>query len=93
MPSRTTRSAAVVHRDRGAGHVGAEEVQRLDVLADVDEPARTGEAPGELADVDVALGVDLGHAQERLVEPAAVVEVELVRLVDDRLRVGRRRRN
>ena len=34
-------------------------------------------------------GVDLRQAEEGEVEAAAVVEVELVGLVDDRLRVGR----
>ena len=46
-------------------------------------PARRGP---NLRDVDVALAVGLREAEERDVEPAAVVEVELVGLVDDRLR-------
>ena len=41
-------------------------------------------------DVEVALLVGLREAEERHVEPAAVVEVELIGLVDDRLGVGRR---
>ena len=43
----------------------------------------------EAAHVHVALGVDLGHAEARHVEPAAVVEVELLVLVDHRLGVHR----
>ena len=38
-------------------------------------------------------GVDLGERQEREIEPAAVVEVELVGLVDHRREVLRRRPN
>src|SRR5207253_11468723 len=63
------------------------EVDRLRILADVDEAAGPGELGPEAADVHVALAVGLGHAQERLVEPSAVVEIELGRLVDDRLGV------
>ena len=34
------------------------------------------------------MAVSLCHAEERLIQPRPVVEVELVRLIDDRLRVG-----
>ena len=77
-------------RDLRAGGEGGHEPERLGVLADVDEPAGACQLGGEAADVDVALGVHLGHAEEGLVQPAAVVEVEHVRLVDDGLRVGDR---
>ena len=63
----------------------ADEHHRLGVLADVDEAAGAGQARAELRDVEVAVAVGLGEAEEGEVEPAAVVEVELVRLVDDRL--------
>ena len=53
--------------------------------ADVREAARPADAALEGVDVDVALGVDLGERQAGDVEPAAVVEVEHVRLVDHRL--------
>ena len=46
--------------------------------------------PAEPADVDVALGVALGHAEDGEVEAAAVVEVELLVLVDHRVGVDRR---
>ena len=61
----------------------------LRVLADVDEAADADDLVGEAADVDVAVAVDLGEGQEREVEPAAVVEVELVGLVDHRVVVLR----
>ena len=59
----------------------------MGVLADVDEPAGAGQLGTEPAGVDVAVPVDLGEAEEGLVEAAAVVEVEHARLVQDRLRV------
>src|SRR5260221_3172615 len=52
---------------------------------DVWEAARATDTPLECVDVDVALGVDLGERQARDVEPATIVEVEHVRLVDHRL--------
>ena len=68
-----------------AGREGADEHHALGVLADVDEAAGPGQARSELADVQVALGIGLREAREGDVEPAAVVEVELRGLVDDRL--------
>ena len=50
------------------------------------KPPAPGQPRTEARDVEVALPVGLGEAEEREVEPAAVVEVELVGLVDDRLR-------
>ncbi len=58
--------------------------------ADVREAAGSADAALEGVDVDVALGIDLGERQARDVEPAAVVEVEHVRLVDHRLVVEAR---
>src|SRR5262249_2225032 len=82
---------AVDGRDlRLACREGADEHDLLRVLADVDEAARAREARAELRDVEVALAVGLRESEERDVEPASVVEVELIRLVDDRLRVRRR---
>ena len=72
------------------GAEGADEDHLLGVLADVDEAAGAGELRPELADVEIAVAVGLGEAEEGHVEPAAVVEVELVGLVDHRLGVGRR---
>ena len=81
-------SAPVADRKVGAGRERPEEEHVAGGLADVDEAAGAGEAVAEATDVDVAGAVDLRHAEERLVEPRPVVEVELVGLVDDGLRVG-----
>src|SRR4030095_7358735 len=72
-----------------AGAEVADEHDLARALADVDEAAGAGKAWGALRDVDVALGVGLRQAEEGDVEAAAVVEVELVGLVDDRLGVDR----
>ena len=54
------------------------------------KPPAPASFDAEPADVDVAFGVRLGHAEEREVEPAAVVEVELLVLMDDRFGVDGR---
>ncbi len=51
-------------------------------MADVDESARTGQFGPEFADVEIAVSVGLSQTQKSQVEPPAVVEVELVGLVD-----------
>ena len=90
MPSLHDAQAPVLDRDlQPPGREGADEHHLLGVLADVDEAAGAGEARAELADVEIALLVRLGETKERGVEPAAVVEVELVGLVDHALRVDR----
>ena len=69
---------------------GAEEHQLFRVLADVDEPAGSGEFRPELADIEIAGAIDLRKPEEGRIQPAAVVEVELIGLVDHRLGVDRR---
>jgi len=69
---------------------GAEEQHLLRVLADVDEAARAGQPRAEPRYVDVAFPVGLREPEERRVQTAAVVEVELIGHVDDRLCVGGR---
>ena len=59
----------------------------LGALADVDEPARSSEARPEARHVEIAVPVDLGEAEECTIEPATIVEIELIGLVDDGLRV------
>src|SRR5208337_3434569 len=54
------------------------------------EVARGGQPRAEPRYVDVAFPVGLRESEERRVETAAVVEVELIGQVDDRLRVGGR---
>src|SRR5208282_4274672 len=71
-----------------AGVESTDEYDLLRVLADVDEPARAGELGPELTDVEIAARIDLGEAEESYVESAAVVEVELIGLIDHGLRVG-----
>ena len=61
-----------------AGAERADEHDFLGVLTDVDEAAGASELGAELADVEVAMPVDLGEAEKGRVEPAAVVEIELV---------------
>ena len=73
-----------------AGGEGADEDDPLGRLRDVDETAGAGQPRPELADVEIALAIGLGQAQEGEVETTAIVEVELVRLVDDRLRIDGR---
>ena len=63
----------------GGERAGEHELAR--VLADVDEAAGAGELRPEPAHVHVAGAVGLRHAEARQVEPAAVVEVELLVLV------------
>ena len=82
---------AVLHLDlEPAGGERARKQHAAGTLADVDEPAGAREPRTEAAHVDVAVGVDLRHAEARHVEAAAVVEVELLVLVDHGIGVDRR---
>ena len=54
--------------------------------ADVDEASGARETAAEAADVDVSIRVRLRHAETREVEPSAIVEVELLVLMDDSTR-------
>ena len=71
-----------------AGGKRAAEDHGLGVLADVDEAAGPHDLVAEAADIDVAGLVDLGKREKRQIEPAAVVEIELIGLVDHRLIVA-----
>ena len=79
---RTPPSISISQAARGER---ADEVDLAGPGADVREAARAADPALEGVDVDVALGVHLGEREARDVEPAAVVEVEHVRLVDHRL--------
>src|SRR5262249_46918947 len=82
--------AAVLDPDlEAAGRKGADEHHLLGVLADVDEAAGAGKARAELADVEIAVLVRLGETEKGRVEAAAVVEVELIGLIDDGLCIDR----
>ncbi len=72
-----------------AGGEGADEHQAPGVLADIDEAAAAGQLLGEAADIDIALGVAFGHAEASHVQPAAIVEVELLVLLDDGVGIDR----
>lgn len=72
---------------QSASGEGAGENQRPGVLRDVDETAGAGEPVAEPAYIDVAQGVGLGHAEAGKVESAAIVEIELLVLGDDRRRI------
>ena len=61
----------------------AREQQLLGVLRDVDEAAGAGKPSSEAADVDVSLRIGLRHAETGEVETSAIVEVELLVLLDD----------
>jgi hypothetical protein len=65
----------------------ADENNLLGVLADVDKAAGAGKLGTELADVEIAGAIDLGKAKKGCVQTPAIVEVELVGLVDDGLRI------
>ena len=87
---RDAKTAVARLDPQSAGDEGAGEDQRPGVLRDVDETAGTREAVAEPADIDAALGVGLRHAETGEVQSAAIVEVELLVLGDDRRRVERR---
>src|SRR5208337_2455754 len=81
--------ATVFNMGAAGREEGTEEEDFFGVLADVDEPATASELGSESADIDIALAVDLSHAEECGVEAPAVVKIELVGLVDDGVRVDR----
>ena len=81
---------AILHPAAARHDEGPGEHQPLGVLADVDEPPRARQLRPEPADIDIAQAVRLSHAQERGVETAAVIEVELGGLIQDGLRIYRR---
>ena len=71
-------------RDKGAG-----EHDLFGALADIDEAAGASKARPEFRNVERAGLIGLCEAQKCDVEAATVVEIELVGLVDHRLRVDR----
>src|SRR5450631_1580606 len=74
------------HFEAGTGE-GTDKHHKPRTLADVDKTARPGQAAAEPADVDVSRAITLGHTEASHVEAAAVVEVELLALVDHRIHV------
>ena len=81
---------AVLDRNlQAARRKSADEHHLLGILADVDEAAGARKTRPEFADIQIALLVRLGETQKCRVEPAAIIEIELVGLVDDGLCVDR----
>ncbi len=70
------------HDFEAAGHERARENHAAGVLTDVDKAASAGESWAKAAHVDVAALIDLCHAETREVQPTAIVEVELLVLVE-----------
>src|SRR5205085_3635700 len=64
----------------------------LGVLADIDESARAYDLVAKTADIDVASLVDFGKRKKGKIEPATVIEIKLIGLVDHRLIVTSRAR-
>ncbi len=82
---------AVDDRDLAAArHECADEHDLLRILADVDKATGAGQPRPEPGYVQVAHAIGLRQPEEGEIEPTAVVEVELIGLVDDRVRIGRR---
>ena len=69
---------------------GTDEHHLLGILTDIDEAAGAGEARTEFADVQIAFAVGLGEPEKGCVKATAIIEVELIGLIDDGLRVDRR---
>ena len=81
---------AVLHFDfESAGGEGSGKENAPRALADVDEAAGARQPRTEAAYVDVAVGVHLRHAEARHIEAAAIVEIELLILMDHGIRVDR----
>ena len=73
---------------KAAGGESAYEYDLLGILADVDESAGSGQLGSKLTDVEITVLVRLGQPEKGQIQPTPVVEVELRRLIDDRLGVG-----
>ena len=63
--------------------------QPAGILADVHKPAHSGDTPGEGRDIHMAATVYLRRPQRREIEPLAIIEIELRRLIDNRMGVQR----
>ena len=88
-PSRTMRSlpSSIATSSPPAVNVPRRRARRAFWLMLMKPPAPASSRP-EAADIDVALSASTcGHAETRHVEPAAVVEIELLVLLDDRVGV------
>ena len=83
--------AAVLDRDaQSTSREGTDEYNFRGILTDVDEAAGAGEPWPEFTDVQIALLVRLGKPEKGCIKATAIIEVELIGLIDDGLRVRRR---
>lgn len=69
--------------DEAGDRERAAENDPFSALGDIDEATDASEAAGELADVDAAFCVDFDGTEDGNIDAAAVVEIELSRLIDD----------
>ena len=75
---------AVVDRHlQAVGGEGPHEHHFPGVLADVDETPRPCKPVAEFAHVEISLLIGLGQPEKAAVEPAPVIEIELIGLIDD----------
>src|SRR5215468_12053475 len=81
------KSAVLDVNLRLARHKRADKHHRLGALTDVDKTASSRQPRTKARHVEIAAPVDLGEPQKGAVEPPAIIEVELVGLVDDGLRI------
>ena len=83
--------AAIERLDRQAARgEGAGQQQLFRVLRDIDEAARARQLRAEAADIDIARRIAFGHTEHGQVQPAAIVEIELLVLIDDGFDIRRR---
>ena len=71
--------------DQASRSQGAKKADRLGVLRNMNESSGTVRLAGETTDVDVPTAIDLREGKERDIKAAAVIEIELRRLLDERL--------
>src|SRR5262249_58863703 len=80
---KNTQTAAGTFELEPRGREGAAEHDFAGVLTDVKEAADADDLAAEAADIDVAPRIDFSEGQKGNVQPAAIVEIELVGLIDD----------
>src|SRR4051812_16750853 len=69
---------------------GANEHHFLGILTDIDKAPGARQARAKFAYVQIAFTVGLREPKERRVKTAAIIKVELIRLIDNGLGVDRR---
>ena len=69
---------------------GTNEHQLLGILADIDEAAGARQARTKFAHIQIAFAVGLREPEKGCIKPPAVIEIELIGLIDNGLCVDRR---